>query len=112
MKKCCESLFFSKESAKFVFFPQKDLPAARGLMPDETRRSAHFSLHPPPLSRKAIRAANAAVKVSAQSKLHVKIKATFLNRYPTRWRLSSRILSAIIAINSLLVGLPRRLWMV
>lgn len=42
MKKCCESLFFSKESAKFVFFPQKDLPAARGSMPDETRRSAHF----------------------------------------------------------------------
>ena len=32
--------------------------------------------------------------------------------YPTLWRLSSRILSAIIAMNSELVGLPRRLWMV
>ena len=32
--------------------------------------------------------------------------------YPTRCRLSSRILSAIIAMNSELVGLPRRLWMV
>ena len=32
--------------------------------------------------------------------------------YPTRCRLSSRILSAIIAMNSLLVGFPRRLWMV
>lgn len=57
MKKCCESFFFSKESAKFVFFPQKDLPATRGLMPDETRRSAHFSPHLPPLNRKALRAA-------------------------------------------------------
>lgn len=57
MKKCCESFFFSKESAKFVFFPQKDLPAARDLMPDETRRSAHFPLHPLSLSRKALRAA-------------------------------------------------------
>ena len=32
--------------------------------------------------------------------------------HPTRCRLSSRILSAIIAMNSELVGLPRRLWMV
>ena len=32
--------------------------------------------------------------------------------HPTLWRLSSRILSAIIAMNSLFVGLPRRLWMV
>ena len=32
--------------------------------------------------------------------------------YPTLCRLSSRILSAIIAMNSELVGLPRRLWMV
>ena len=31
---------------------------------------------------------------------------------PTLCRLSSRILSAIIAMNSLLVGFPRRLWMV
>ena len=36
----------------------------------------------------------------------------FLIIYPTLWRLSSRILSAIIAMNSELVGLPRRLWMV
>jgi hypothetical protein len=35
-----------------------------------------------------------------------------LSFYPTLWRLSSRILSAIIAINSELVGFPRRLWMV
>lgn len=32
--------------------------------------------------------------------------------YPTLCRLSSRILSAIIAMNSEFVGLPRRLWMV
>ena len=36
----------------------------------------------------------------------------FLLVYPTLCRLSSRILSAIIAMNSLFVGLPRRLWMV
>lgn len=36
----------------------------------------------------------------------------FLLVYPTRCRLSSRILSAIIAMNSELVGFPRRLWMV
>ena len=32
--------------------------------------------------------------------------------HPTRCRLSSRILSAIIAMNSEFVGFPRRLWMV
>ena len=32
--------------------------------------------------------------------------------YPTLCRLSSRILSAIIAMNSLFVGFPLRLWMV
>ena len=32
--------------------------------------------------------------------------------HPTRCRLSSRILSAIIAMNSLFVGFPLRLWMV
>ena len=106
------SLLFKRKCQMRLFSLQKDLPAARGLMPDETRRSAHFSFHPPPLSRKALRAANAAVKVSVQSKLHVKIKVAFLNRHPTRCRLSSRILSAIIAMNSLFVGLPRRLWMV
>ncbi len=32
--------------------------------------------------------------------------------HPTRCRLSSRILSAIMAMNSEFVGFPRRLWMV
>ena len=41
-----------------------------------------------------------------------KIALTIVTIYPTLCRLSSRILSAIIAMNSELVGLPRRLWMV
>ncbi len=31
MKKCCESFFFSKESAKFVFFPVKKPSGRAGL---------------------------------------------------------------------------------